>query len=147
MERRLRHPLSTKAISHMCRRLFLEVGIEEIWPVTHPLTNHDHPISHSYPSTSWIRYAYACAMQFQGLPCPVMVAGCNEECSSGGKQDEGPKLYWMDTLGAIQRLRLERVMHHFTGILIGPYVRSSGRSVLPCPWPPPHPADATHDSN
>jgi hypothetical protein len=86
-------------------------------------------------------------MQFQGLPCPVMVAGCNEECSSGGKQDEGPKLYWMDTLGAIQRLRSERIMNQFNRILIEQYVRNCGISVLPCPWHPAHPADDMHDSN
>lgn len=44
-------------------------------------------------------------MQFKGLPCPLMVAGCNEAMATGGPGEQGPRLYWLDTLGAIQRLR------------------------------------------
>ena len=45
------------------------------------------------------------ARQFRGLPCTVLVAGYDEEVTTAGSGKEGPCLYWMDTLGAMQKLR------------------------------------------
>lgn len=116
--KRLRRPVRTKALAHMCRNLFLEVHTPPFWGCrvvcsmsefgSLPLSPHHHRSHEPQPTNPTTHNTTHGDTQYRGLPCTVMVAGFDdaaEGSSSIGDPKGGPSLFWLDTLGAVQKLR------------------------------------------